>query len=240
MATVMNRIIEEQIRKWEHGSPADQPKTPKGNPFPVITISREFGALGAALAKHMGEKLGFNVWDKEIVQAIAEKLGSNESFLETLDENRRKTINDMVSGFLKNSTTNAGYFRTLNQVVGALEQHGNSVIVGRGANYICKDPKAFHLRLVSPFKDRTEQIASRENLTKPEARGYINKKDEERSEFVQYHFNKDVANAADYDLVLNSGVYSLDEMMKIVMLAYEMKTGLKLKLQKKDRTAEAQ
>lgn len=240
MATVMGKIIEDQIRKWEKDSMVSTPRTPKGKPFPVITVSREYGALGAALAKQMGRHLGFNVWDKEIVQAIAEKLGSDKSLLESLDENRRETIDDMISGFLKNSTTNTGYFRTLKQVVKTLENHGNSLIVGRGANYICEDPGSFHLRLVSPLKVRTKQIAAKEDLSKTEARDVINKKDNERAQFVQYHFNKDVTNASDYDLVVNSSVYTLDEIMGIVIVGYEKKTGLKLPLQKQGKTAEAQ
>ncbi len=231
MAKVLSKIIEERMKTWELESTSKRPRTPKGNPFPVITISREFGALGAALAAHMSKKLGFKMWDKDILQAIAEKLGSDKKFLEALDENRRETIEDVVIGFMKKNSTNAGYIRTLNQVVRTIEQHGNSIIVGRGSNYICTDPKVFHIRLVSPIKRRIEHIAAKEGIPKAEAQAIIKKTDDERTEFVQYYFNKDVKNAADYDLVLNSSVFSLDEMMQIVMVAYEKKTGLKLHLE---------
>lgn len=230
MSKVLHKIIEEQIKTWEIDNISKTPRTPKGNPFPVITISREFGALGAALAKHMGDRLGFKMWDKDILQAIAEKLGSDKKYLESIDENRRETIEDVVVGFLK-SSTNTGYIRTLNQVIRTLEEHGNAVIVGRGANYICTDPKAFHLRLVSPVRVRTKHIADQQGISKAEAQALITKKDQERAGFINHHFKKDVANASDYDLILNSGVYSLDEMMQIAMLAYEKKTGLRLTLQ---------
>ncbi|TVR12878.1 MAG: cytidylate kinase-like family protein [Balneolaceae bacterium] len=230
MTKVLHKIIEEQIKTWEADNILKTPRTPKGNPFPVITISREFGALGAALAKYMGARLGFCTWDKEILQAIADKLGSDKKYLETLDENRRETIEDVVVGFLK-SSTNTGYIRTLNQVVRTLEEHGNAIIVGRAANYICTDPKAFHLRVVSPLSVRTRHIAEQQSISKTEAQALITKKDQERAGFSHHHFKKDVANAADYDLILNSSVYTLDEMMEIVMLAYEKKTGLKLRLQ---------
>ena len=229
MAKVLHKIIEEQIKTWEIDNLTKKPRTPKGNPFPVITISREFGALGAALAKHMGDRLGFKMWDKDILQAIAEKLGSDKKYLESIDENRRETIEDVIVGFLKPST-NTGYIRTLNQVVRTLEEHGNSIIVGRGANYICTDLKAFHLRLVSPLAIRTRHIAEQQGITIAEAQAMIIKKDQERAEFVKHHFKKDVANAADYDLILNSSVYSLDEMMEVVILAYEKKTRLKLNI----------
>ncbi|MCC5940588.1 MAG: cytidylate kinase-like family protein [Balneolaceae bacterium] len=231
MEKVLSKIIEERMKSWELDSTSKKPTTPKGNPFPVITISREFGALGAALAAHMSEKIGFKMWDKDILQAISDKLGSDRKFLEALDESRRETIEDVVVGFMKKTSTNSGYIRTLNQVVRTVEAHGNSIIVGRGSNYICTNPKAFHVRLVSPLKTRTEHIAAKQGMSKADAQSMINKTDDERAEFVQYYFKKDVTNASDYDLVLNSGVYSLEQMMEIVKVAYEKKTGFKLPMQ---------
>ncbi len=228
MAKILNKIIDERIKSWELDSTSKRPTTPKGKPFPVITISREFGALGAALASHMSELLDFKMWDKDILQAIAEKLGSEKKFLEALDESRRETIEDVVVGFMKNSSTNVSYLRTLNQVIKTVEEHGNSIIVGRGANYICTHPKAFHVRLVCPLKKRIEHIASKENITKHKAEKLIENTDEERAKFVQYYFKRDVTEASDYDLILNSGVFNLDQMAQIIRAAYEQKTGLKL------------
>ena len=91
MAKILQKIINEQIKTWElRGSGKPKIASPKGEPFPVITISREFGALGAALANLMGEKTNFKVWDKNILQAMAEELGSNQKYLEALDENPKQ------------------------------------------------------------------------------------------------------------------------------------------------------
>lgn len=231
MAKILHKIIDEQIKSWEiENSGKNKIVSPKGKPFPVITISREFGARGAALANLIGEKTGFKVWDKNLLEAIADKLGSNQKYLKILDENRRELIEDMVVGFMTNIKTNVDYYRTLNSVVRTIEENGNAVIVGRGANYICKKPESFHVRVVCPLEKRIREYSQRENITAEEAESIIHKIDKERSEFVRYYFKKNVSQSSDYDLLLNSGTFGLQEMMQIFIEAYEQKSGLKLEI----------
>lgn len=231
MTKIIHKILEEQIKTWEHkSSNREKIATPEGQPFPVITISREFGARGAALAVLLGEKTGFKVWDRNILQTIADRLGSNEKFVEALDESRREMIEDTVVGFMNRASTNVNYLRTLNSVIKMIEQRGNAIIVGRGAIFICRNPHSFHLRIVSPLEKRAVDYASRKEITKKEALSIIKQTDEERAEFVRYYFKKNVAEPSEYDLVLNSGTFSLPEMMGIVVEAYEHKSGFKLEM----------
>ncbi|WP_234569367.1 AAA family ATPase [Rhodohalobacter sp. 614A] len=231
MAKILHKIIDEQIKSWElESSFKNKIIAPQGKQFPVITISREFGARGAALAALMGEKIGFKVWDRDILQAIADKLGSNQKYLKSLDESRRVLIEDVVVGFMKNVNTNVNYLRTLNRLIRTIEYHGNAIIVGRGANYICKNPHSFHLRIVSPVERRAADYASREGISKEDALAIIRKTDEERAEFVRYHFKSDVSNASNYDLLINSATFSLQDMMSIVIEAYEQKSGFQLEI----------
>lgn len=231
MANILNRIINEQIKTWEHkNSGKKKILPPRGKTYPVITVSREFGARGAALAELMGEKIGFKVWDRNILQVIAEQLGSDQKMVEKMDETHRELIQDMVAGFMKNVNTNVNYLRSLKKVLKTIESRGNAIIVGRGANYICNKPDSLHVRIVSPLDKRTTDYAAREGLRKEEALSVIQETDAERAEFLRYYFKKDISNSSDYDLVLNSGIFKLEEMMNIVMIAYEQKTHHKLRI----------
>lgn len=231
MSNILNKIINEQIKVWEHeNSGTNRIIPPIENPLPIITISREFGALGATLAALMGEKIGFKVWDQNILRVMAEQLGSNEKTVEEMDENHRELIEDMVAGFMKNVNTNVSYLRSLKKVIKTIETRGNAIIVGRGANYICKKPDSLHVRIVSPLEKRITDYAARKGIDKEEAMSVIRRTDAERAAFVQYYFKKDISKSADYDLILNSGTYSLEEMMAIVMQAYEQKTKHKLRI----------
>jgi cytidylate kinase len=165
-----------------------------------------------------------------LIEAVADHLGSDEEFIKSLDERRREMVEDAVLGFLKNVNTNVNYIRSLKRVVRTIEAHGNAIIVGRGSNYICENPGSFHVRVVATLKNRVAGFAKRENITKNEARSQIKKKDSERAEFVEFNFKKDVTEASDYDITLNSGTFSLDDMMSIVINAYEKKSGRQLKI----------
>ncbi|MEX0769998.1 MAG: cytidylate kinase-like family protein [Balneolaceae bacterium] len=229
MARKVTQIVEEQIKAWSHRNSSRKPSAPQKKHYPVITISREFGARGAAMAELLGKKTGFKVWDKELLGAIADHLGSDQKLLETLDERRQEIVEDTVAGFIKNIHTNVNYLRTLIRVVKTIEEQGNDIIVGRGANYICQHPSSFHIRVVCPLKKRISEYAKRENISTTEARRIIEQKDRERADFIKSNFYKEVATPSDYDLLINSDTFTLEQMADLVLDAYEMNIGEKVK-----------
>ena len=204
--------------------------------YPVITISREFGSPGAALAEYLGERTDLEVWDKKLLKAIAEELGSDQKFIETLDERRLQAVEDTVAAFISNLKTNVNYLHSLIRIVRTIEEHGKSIIVGRGANYICERPNSLHVRLVAPLKHRISDYASRKNMNREEVKKLAERKDQERTEFIRHNFQKDISNPLDYDLIINSEKYSMAKMAKLVLSAYEIKTGktIEFKMQEKN------
>jgi cytidylate kinase len=225
MARNISKIIEEQINTWKLSNTVAKSRISSHRKYPIITISREFGARGAALGEYLGEKLGFKVWDKELLQAIANEMGGGIRTIESLDERRLQTVEDTITGFLINIPTNMTYLRSLIKAVKTIEGYGNGIIVGRGANYICKNPGALHIRVVSPKNERVFEYANRENISVEKARYIIDNKDWEREEFIRKNFHKDVTEPSDYHLVLNSEVFSIDQMASIVIRAYKKRCG---------------
>ena len=80
MAKRVSKMIEEQVQFWALKN-SGASLNAGHDKLPVITISREFGAKGAALAEMLGERLGFKVWDKELLDIISpimwNEFGSN-------------------------------------------------------------------------------------------------------------------------------------------------------------------
>lgn len=224
MSTKVSKIVDKQIKEWDRIRIMQSAEEREKPPLPVITISREFGALGAALAEKLGKTTGFEVWDKELLGAIAEDLESDQKLLETLDERRKKDVEDAVSGFISHVHTNVNYIRSLIRVVKTIEEHGRGIIVGRGANYICEMPENLNIRLVRPFKSRVNHIAEKNEVVVSEARSLVENMDAERNEFIKRFFYKDVSTPSDYDLIINTDTYNLEQIEKMVLQAYEMKT----------------
>jgi CMP/dCMP kinase len=230
MSNKVVQIIEEQINAWRHSNTIASQRAPEKKSYPLITISREFGAQGAVLAAHLGKMMGFKVWDKDLLQAIAKEIGGGIRTIEVLDERRQQTVEDTVSGFLMNIPTNMNYLRSLIRVIKTIDEYGNSIIVGRAANFICKNSKSLHIRVICPLNKRVLDYAKKMNLTQPEAREIIERKDREREDFVNQNFHKDINSPVNYDLILNSGGFTVDQMSSIILQAYENKTGMKVKI----------
>ena len=227
----IDQMITEQVQTWAQREAESNVTGEVPGAWPVITISREFGARGAALAAVLGAQIGFKVWDKDLLHAIAEESGGDERLLASLDEHRRKAIDDAMRGALTGSRhTNTQYFRTLMRVVHTLSAHGKCIIVGRGAHYISKARGTFRVRVVAPLEVRVRGYAQREGLTEKKARKKIIARDTDRADFIKHHFKRDGSNPSDYDLVINAGVYTLEQMAGIVLAAYEAKIGKKLPL----------
>ncbi len=222
----IQRLIEEQVLAWSKREEKARRKHEVPEVWPIITISREFGARGRSLAKELGNCIGFKVWDKELLGAIADEAGADERFLASLDERRRRMIEDALYGsFMGSKLSNTHYFRSLVRVVHTIGAHGKSIIVGRGSNYILKSPDILRVRVVCPIDQRVSFLAEAEGLTEKEAKKLVIARDADRDDFIRHYFKRDSRNAHDFDLVINSGVFSIEDMADLTLLAYEKKVG---------------
>jgi hypothetical protein len=215
-------FITSQFKAWGE----KEKEKPQAPPLPLITLSREHGAGGGSLARALGERLRLTVWDRELMAAVAERTGAEERFLASLDERRRGAIRDMIDGaILGGPYMKSEYLQALMSVVHTIASHGGAIIVGRGAHYILPAEDCFRVRLVRPLEERVAQVATAQNLPERDARARITRRDQERVEYLRQHFKRDGTDPADYDLVLNSGVFALPSLVELVKTSYRMKFG---------------
>ena len=228
MKSKATKIVENQVNRWVRNKNNKSGKSSGKSINPIITISREFGAEGAAIGKKLSEKLDFEFWHNDLLKLISEESGLDEKFLQSLDEKRQQSIKDAMMGMLKTSATNVQYLQSIIKVIKTIEMQGNSIIVGRGANYICTKPKALHVRVVRPKTKRIKSYAAKNTITEPEARRKIDEMDKEREDFVRHHFNQDVNDSSTYDIVINSGTFQQEEIMDIILKSYAQKTDMQI------------
>ena len=230
MAKRVAQMIDEQVHKWKLNHPECDNLQAEGNPLPVITISREYGAQGKEVAAMLQELIGFKVWDKEILNVISERLQSSSEVMEKLDEQRQNAIEDTIFGFLNNKNTNLNYLIYLVKAVEEINRLGNAIIIGRGANFILKKRKSFNVRLVAPFSNRVAHIAESDGIGKDEARVIVFKKEQARMEFTEHNFNHDSSNSLEYDLVINLQSLSLEAACELIITGYQAKMGINLEV----------
>jgi cytidylate kinase len=184
---------------------------PRRRTAPTVAISREVGALGSELARKIGKRLDWPVYDREIIDLIAEESGLRTELLNSVDEHDRSWLVEAMSSFAhQGAVTSAGYVHHLVRVLTALAANGNCVIVGRGAPALLPRATTLRLRVVAELGDRVRQIARMHGLSEEDASAEVARLDRERTRFVQHHFHRDVADPRHFDLVINTSRFSLD------------------------------
>lgn len=65
-------------------------------PITLLTLSHQYGSGGSLIARDLGQRLKWKVWDKEIVRAIASQQHVSESYVDTKDERVGSFIERLV------------------------------------------------------------------------------------------------------------------------------------------------
>ena len=197
---------------------------------PYLLISREKGAGGSAVGRLAGKRLGWQVFDNEIVDAIAQKAKVRRELIESLDERDRATVRDVVSRFFcPKPIDKSGYLTHLREVLLTLGTQGDVVIVGRGAHYVLPSQFGLRIRLVAPVEIRVQRIANCEKLSMKAARVQIDKSDRERARLARRDFGQTASNLSNYDLIINTAELTLEAVTEIVLTALQRKLTVKFK-----------
>ncbi len=172
---------------------------------PFISISREAGVGGSHIAQLVGEKLGWEVIDKQIVDFIAEKYDVSKMIVENLDEKNSALVGEFFSSLiLDRDFSQPAYLHQLNRLVLLAAIHGNVVIVGRGAGFILPREKGLSVRLIASEKVRIDKFAKRKDISVQEAKKQVHRIDTQRKEFIKKNYAADCSNPLQFDLMINT------------------------------------
>lgn len=202
------QAMEQARRQWQERrlidtEPADHDETER---LPItIAISREAGANGSNIARLVGERLGWPVYDRKLVQLIAAELGLRSQLIQSVDEKHVSWLRECLQALsVKPSVTEGAYVQQLIETLLTLAVHGECVIVGRGAAQVLPADRTLRVRLVGPLSERINAIERRFGISTEEATRWVERTDQERTWFVREHFYRDPADPQGYDLVLNA------------------------------------
>jgi len=197
---------------------------------PYLLISREKGAGGSTIGQMAGKRLGWQVFDKEIVDAIAQKAQVRRELIESLDERDRATIHDAVAQLLHpQPLETAGYMTHLREILLTLGHQGDVVIVGRGAEYVLPGQFGLRVRMVAPVEVRVQRIANEEDLSLKAARVEIESSDRERRTLARRHFQQDLGDPLNQDLTINTAELTVEAATEIVLAAVQQKLAVQVK-----------
>lgn len=201
-----------------------------GNEIRVITISREFGSGGEAIARILGARLNWRLVDDSLVAELAKRVHVDPKVLEHCDENLDSWFHRLNKalwhGGFEGSVAQTEYHafdsedlaRLWSRVIKEAAQLGHCVVVGRGGQCLLQDRKdTFHVSVYAPMSYKMARL--RERLPAVEdLEALARETDRRRAAYVRHHFNHDWADRHLYDLMICSTI-GLEQTAQAILCA---------------------
>ncbi len=213
------RLVERQMRNWEltRSQRTAGATAPNRQVNDFICISREVGAGGGEIAATVGRKLGWPVFDRELLQLMAGDDVAQKTIYGTLDERDAGWLGSMLQILMDSRFVRDDYFRKLSETVLALVRKGSAVFVGRAVDLILPAGIGLRVRIIAPQQVRLKRVAQREHIDEARAARLINQIEEERTAYIRRHFGAGGVDQMRYDLVINLARMTHDQAANVII-----------------------
>ena len=194
----------------------------------VITFARGFGTGGKAIASQLAKELGIHCYENRILTLASQLSGLDENIFQEVNEKMRETSG--FSSFLRGLPRSRRYisrnekfvsddklFEYQSEIIKDLAEKESCVIVGRCADYILKDRSdVLNVFIYADKAYRAERIVRLygQSDKKPEDR--LEDKDKRRSVNYKHYTGQNWGEMRNYDLCLNSAVFSEDTCTQLI------------------------
>ena len=233
----IEQIIERQHRLWdlrralaEDGGAAAVrvlADLPEG---PWVTCSVQTGTPGLAVAHAVAERLGWQVFDKEILTAIAEHADLRERVVARHDDRPVSRLADYVAHLIvPGHLPHVGYEVELIRTIAAIGRQGHAVLIGRGANWVLDPQYGLRVRFVASPETRTRAYAAAESVDESTATRRVEELETAKRGFIRQVYRRDIDDPIGYDLVLNVDKIAASGAAEIVLAALRAKLAGKLR-----------
>jgi cytidylate kinase len=188
----------------------------------VFTISRQFGAGGKTLGKMVSETLGYTFADSSIIQMISKQANVSAEWVRSFEKEAGGVMSRAISSIVSQRMVDRilkderGYLDEkiyLDYLVLTIVQmadEGNTVILGRGSQYILKGhPDVFHVLLIDDIEDRVKFIMKQQNCSRGMAARLVSSEDKRRANLYKKLGKYNYDDPSLYHLVLNMGLFDL-------------------------------
>ncbi len=182
----------------------------------VLTIEREYGSGGSAIAQKVAARLGWKLWDQLLTDEIARWLECDRRHVERHEEQRDSFHYRLLKAFMRGSfegSANAprmkiadaeGIRGVAEKLIRKAAAEGNAVIVGRGSAYDLRDhPDSFHVFIYAPFEEKVRRLRS-QGKSQEDAIELAETVDRDRAAFIKQHFGVDFPSRHLFHLMINS------------------------------------
>lgn len=204
----------------------------------VITIGRTFGSGGRIMGKALAKELGIKFYDRELMRMLSDQTGINEALFGESDERLKKSYLGQDTSWKKDCTplppsdkkytSEENLFRLQAQMIRKLADTEDCIIMGRCADAVLEGREDV-IRLYCYASDENCQKRAMEvcGLNEKEVIKRIALVDKYRQSYYKHFTGNNLENAGNYDLCLNTGSNTVEELTDIVKYYVKSRTDKK-------------
>lgn len=189
-------------------------------PYHFITISRDIGALGDVVASEIARRLQWKVYDKEIVDYIAQNSHIRRNLVDEFDEKAQSLVHESLERWLLTlegqSYGSDEYHVALIKVLDTLAAQGRAILLGRGGAYALRDEPGLHVRITASVPVRVRRLSEQWGTSPKETKRIVKRTDTERREFIQHLFKPDRNENSYFHIVFNTDHLSVNHVVAAI------------------------
>ncbi len=189
--------------------------------FPVITISREYGAMGTTIAAKVSERLGIPYYDKDFVKkTVAESDFSEEDVLREGENMSKgsKFLNIFLNGATGSYSSSYDGIHNVEKMVVLELSEQPCIIVGRCANHILREAgiKSFDIFLYADKEFRQNRAKELEPAEVDRIDKYVAKRDVLRETYYKQYTGHNLGDSRNYNICLDVSAIGVDRCVDII------------------------
>ena len=187
--------------------------------MPIVTISRQYASGGSEVAGHVARLLGWQLYDNEVVDTVAARLGISAAEVSAREE-RRPSIAERIASAItlsapemmptvgdpSTSLSEERLVAVTSRVMEEAVQSGPAVIVGRGAQcLLAARTDAVHVFCYAPVETLMAYAVAKLGVREEDARRTVTDMNAQREDYVKRHWKREWRDLANYHLCVNTG-----------------------------------
>jgi len=211
---------------------------PRGE-APFVTISREAGAGGHALAEALAARLakqdgelfsGWQIFDRSLCERVAADPELHVSLESLLNEEFHTGLDDYLRSVLADHSSQSKIDHRMFRTVRSICSLGRAIVIGRASALVTRDlPLGVHVRLVSQRRARIQRIRRENGVDAVAARRILDQQDARRARKVEIYFKKNIADPLLYDCVWNADTVSCGAMAESLVYLIRQRVSQRLR-----------
>ncbi|HIU58131.1 MAG TPA: cytidylate kinase-like family protein [Candidatus Ornithomonoglobus merdipullorum] len=201
--------------------------------FNVITVTRQFGSLGRKIARAVADNLGYEYYDRDIIELAVKEMRGDIEKLSAFDGQLASPFDKMMYPLGKgNANMKNALFEMEKSIMVDLALTRNCVIVGRCSDYVLRkynipDANMLNVFIYSPIEKRLENCKYELNIENPgEAYTYLMKVDKARADFYKHYTKHKFTGNTYRHLMIDSSMADFNKVASVITDTAKIKFGI--------------